>query len=139
MNRDEKAAAVADLQSRFNRASVALVATSQGLSVAKMQQLRRALRQAGGEYKVAKNTLARRALEDTMYARLAEHPGVEGGGFGFVDALLRMTGMGSDDGGKGGDDPDVFHGRPGLNVWHVTLVAVGAGCVQCPIHEMNAR
>ena len=43
--------------------------------------------------------------------------------------------MGSDDGGNGGDDPDVFHGRLGLNARHITLVAVGAGCVQHPVRD----
>ena len=72
MNREEKAAAVAALNERFKQATVTLLATSNGLSVAKMQQLRRALKQAGGEYKVAKNTFARRALKDTAYAKLGE-------------------------------------------------------------------
>jgi hypothetical protein len=67
--------------------------------------------------------------------RAAEHPGIEGGGFGFVDALLGVTGMGSDDGGDGGDDAGVFHGRLGLNAWHVTLVAVGAGGAQHPVRD----
>lgn len=70
MNREEKAAAVTALQEQFKRAKVAVLATSRGLSVGKMQRLRRALKQAGGEYKVAKNTLARRALQDTAYGRL---------------------------------------------------------------------
>jgi large subunit ribosomal protein L10 len=72
VNREEKAASVAALRDRFRQATVALVATSQGLSVAKVQQLRRALKNAGGELKVAKNTLARRALKETAYARLEE-------------------------------------------------------------------
>ena len=43
--------------------------------------------------------------------------------------------MGSGDGGNGGDDPDVFHGRLGLNARHVTLVAVVAGHVQRSIRD----
>jgi large subunit ribosomal protein L10 len=70
VNREEKAATVADLQARFKQATVALVAASQGLSVGKVQQLRRALKQAGGEYKVTKNTFARRAVKDTAYRGL---------------------------------------------------------------------
>jgi large subunit ribosomal protein L10 len=65
VNREEKAANVAALHERFKQATVTLLATSQGLSVAKVQQLRRAVKQAGGEYKVAKNTFARRALKET--------------------------------------------------------------------------
>jgi hypothetical protein len=60
----------------------------------------------------------------------AEHPGIEGGSLGFVDALLGVTGMVSDDRGNGGGDPDGFRGRLGLNARHITLVAVVAGCVQ---------
>src|SRR5258705_4094236 len=62
--------------------------------------------------------------------RAAEHPGIEGGG--FVDALLGVTGAGSDDGGNRGGDAGVFHGRLGLNAPHITLAAVGAGRVQTP-------
>jgi large subunit ribosomal protein L10 len=88
VNQDEKAAAVADLQSRFRRAEVTLVASSTGLSVAKMQQLRRALKAAGGEFKVAKNTLARRALKDTAYERLETlMVGPTGLVFGYADPV----------------------------------------------------
>jgi len=72
VNREEKVASVAELQDRFQRASVTLVASSTGLTVAKTQELRRALRQAGGEFKIAKNTLARRALKDTAFGVLEE-------------------------------------------------------------------
>ena len=88
MNRQEKRDNVSALQERFERASVALVATSRGLSVAKMQQLRQAIRQAGGEYKVTKNTLARRALKQTTFARLeALLEGPTGLVFGYSDPV----------------------------------------------------
>jgi large subunit ribosomal protein L10 len=88
VNRAEKTTGVADLHERFKQAKVTLVATSQGLSVAKMQQLRRALKQAGGEYKVAKNTLARRALKDTAYDRLESLlEGPTGLVFGYSDPV----------------------------------------------------
>jgi large subunit ribosomal protein L10 len=70
VNRAEKAATVAALHDRFKQATVMLLATSQGLGVGQVHQLRRALKQAGGEYKVTKNTFARRALQDTAYGRL---------------------------------------------------------------------
>jgi large subunit ribosomal protein L10 len=88
VNREEKAAAVAALHDRFKQATVTLLATSQGLSVGKMQQLRRALKQAGGEYKVTKNTFARRALKDTAYARLEKLlEGPAGLVFGYKDPV----------------------------------------------------
>ena len=88
MNREEKAANVAALNERFKQATVTLLATSQGLSVAQVQQLRRALKQAGGEYKVAKNTFARRALKETAYAKLEELlEGPTGLVFGYSDPV----------------------------------------------------
>jgi hypothetical protein len=69
--------------------------------------------------------------------RAVEHPGIEGGGFGFVDGFLGVTGMNSGDGGNDGGDAGVFHGSLGLNVRHLTLVAVGGGHVQRSVHEMN--
>jgi len=88
VNRDEKAAAVAALNDRFKHATVALLATSQGLSVGKMQELRRALKGVDAEYKVAKNTLARRALHDTAYQKLeALLDGPTGIVFGYKDPI----------------------------------------------------
>ena len=88
MNREQKATTVAGLHDRFKQATVTVLATSQGLSVAKIHQLRRALRQAGGEYKVTKNTLARRALQETAYTRLAAMiEGPTGLVFGYSDPV----------------------------------------------------
>lgn len=88
MNREEKATTVAALHERFNKATVALLATSQGLNVRKIQQLRRALKDAGGEYKVAKNTFARHALKDTAYSRLHDLlEGPTGLVFGYADPV----------------------------------------------------
>ncbi|MBI4515075.1 MAG: 50S ribosomal protein L10 [Deltaproteobacteria bacterium] len=70
MNRAEKADTVAQLQERFQRAAVALVAIPKGLTVAQVTKLRRTIRAAGGEYKVPKNTLARRAIRETAYTKL---------------------------------------------------------------------
>jgi large subunit ribosomal protein L10 len=70
VDRAEKAQLVGELRDRFKQATVAMLAIPQGLSVAEVQQLRHALREAGGEYKVAKNTLARRAIQDTAFASL---------------------------------------------------------------------
>lgn len=88
MNREEKAAAVAALHERFKKATVALLASSQGLNVAKMQQLRRAVKQAGGEYKVAKNTFTRHALQGTGFASLHDLlDGPTGVIFGYADPV----------------------------------------------------
>ena len=67
MNRTEKVDFVSDLEAKLKSAKVALLARYQGLSVAQTNQLRRELRGVGGECKVTKNTLARRALAATEY------------------------------------------------------------------------
>lgn len=72
MTRDEKGAAIAALQEQFSKATMTLVATTTGLNVATVQKLRRELKKAGGEYKVAKNTLTRLALKETAFERLEE-------------------------------------------------------------------
>jgi len=56
---------VADLADRFNRATGAIVAEFRGLSVEEMRGFRGALRKADLDFKVVKNTLARRAVAGT--------------------------------------------------------------------------
>jgi len=68
VNRDEKVTSVAELRERFSRASVALVAANLGLTAAESRALRRSLRGAGGELKVAKHTLSKIAMQETRYA-----------------------------------------------------------------------
>lgn len=70
MKRVEKEAVVAALQAKFQHAQVALLASPSGLTVAQVTQLRKQLRSVGGEFKVAKNTLARLAVADTEYAAM---------------------------------------------------------------------
>ena len=62
--RPEKVAVVDEVKSRFDGASAALLTEYRGLNVAALAQLRRALREAGGELKVYKNTLVRFAARD---------------------------------------------------------------------------
>lgn len=88
MTREEKVQEVADLQARFSRANVAVVASAKGLNVAKMQQLRRELKKVGGEFKVAKNTLTRLAVRDTAFGKLEELlSGPTGLVFGYDDPI----------------------------------------------------
>jgi large subunit ribosomal protein L10 len=70
VNREEKATQVAELHERFSSASVALVTTNLGLTVAQANALRRAMKSVKAEYKVAKHTLVKRALADTRYVNL---------------------------------------------------------------------
>jgi large subunit ribosomal protein L10 len=88
VNRTEKTESIAELQARFQRAAVTFVAIPKGMTVAQVTQLRRTMRAAGGEYKVAKNTLARRALKETAYAKLDTLlEGPTGLVFGYTDPV----------------------------------------------------
>lgn len=64
MARPEKVAAVEDLTQRFTNAQAALLTEYRGLGVTEMAEVRNALRAAGADYKVSKNTLARIAVRD---------------------------------------------------------------------------
>lgn len=73
MPRPEKATAVQEIAGRFNEASAALLTEYRGLSVAELQELRRALRAADADYKVLKNTLTRIAVKEVGLEELVEH------------------------------------------------------------------
>jgi large subunit ribosomal protein L10 len=62
--RPEKVAVVDEVKDRLGSASAALLTEYRGLSVSSLAQLRRQLREAGGEMKVYKNTLVRFAARD---------------------------------------------------------------------------
>ena len=66
MTREEKAQVVAELKEVMDRASGMYFTDFQGMTVEQTTNLRNELRKAGVTYKVAKNTLIRRALEDTL-------------------------------------------------------------------------
>jgi len=71
--RTEKAESVTTLTAKLKAAPSMYVTDFTGLNVARITDLRRRLRQAGGEYVVVKNTLARRALNDARVAGLDAH------------------------------------------------------------------
>jgi large subunit ribosomal protein L10 len=70
--REGKAEVVEAVRTRLDEASGALVTEYRGLTVAEMATLRKSLRAAGGDYKVFKNTLVRRAVSGSDHAPLAE-------------------------------------------------------------------
>lgn len=72
MNRDEKAAIVAELSDSFNRAKFSVVADYCGLTVSDLENIRRDLRQASSEIRIAKNTLLKRAVTDTSCESLSD-------------------------------------------------------------------
>jgi large subunit ribosomal protein L10 len=72
LNREEKAAIVAELNDSFNRAKFSAVADYCGLTVADLEKIRRNLREASSEIRIAKNTLLRRAVADTSCESLID-------------------------------------------------------------------
>jgi large subunit ribosomal protein L10 len=72
MDRSQKADSVASLNAVFNQAGVVVVTRNLGLTVAQSTDLRTKIRDAGATYKVAKNRLAKLAIQDTNYVGLGE-------------------------------------------------------------------
>jgi large subunit ribosomal protein L10 len=71
MDRAEKKELVATLSEVFKTTNVVVVAHYSGLTVAQMQTLRKQMKQAGASVKVAKNRLAKIALDGTDVASIA--------------------------------------------------------------------
>ncbi|MGB4864121.1 MAG: 50S ribosomal protein L10 [Tepidiformaceae bacterium] len=63
---------LAEIKDRMERASIAISADYRGLSVAQITELRRALRPAGAEVKIVKNTLAAMAAKAAGRDNMAE-------------------------------------------------------------------
>ena len=62
--RPEKVAVVDEVRERLSSANAALLTEYRGLGVGELARLRRSLREAGGEYKIYKNTLVRFAVRE---------------------------------------------------------------------------
>ncbi len=75
MRKEQKSAVVESLSQRLKRANIALVSEYRGMTAAESTEVRRRLRAARGELRVAKNTLIRRAIKDTAFAQLGEKLG----------------------------------------------------------------
>lgn len=73
MDRAEKVEAVASLQQAFASSGAVVVAHYAGLSVAEFENLRRQMKAAGGQVKVAKNRLAKLALKDSEIADISAY------------------------------------------------------------------
>src|SRR4030095_9655980 len=72
MDRSQKADLVAELKGVFSETSVVVVTRNLGRSVAQSTDLRLKMRDAGAQFKVAKNRLAKIALEGTQYGSISE-------------------------------------------------------------------
>ena len=72
MDRAQKAEQVEALKQTFNETSVVVVTRNLGLTVAQSTDLRLRMRDAGAQFKVAKNRLALIALEGTRYVPIGD-------------------------------------------------------------------
>jgi len=81
MNRQQKQGVIADVKKLFTESQATFLVHYKGLSVASMQQLRKGLRQQGGELKVTKATLMKIATKDVA--------GIDG----FSDQLKDQVGL----------------------------------------------
>ena len=72
MDRSQKADLVDQLKQVFTETSVVVVTRNLGLSVAQSTELRLKMRDAGAQFKVAKNRLALIALEDSRYKPIGD-------------------------------------------------------------------
>lgn len=64
---------VGEIKERFNGSEAVLLIDYRGLSVKDMQELRRSVREAGGEIKVYKNSLTEIAIRELALPNLDEH------------------------------------------------------------------
>ncbi len=67
MNRSEKTALIEAIKAKTEKASITVVTDFKGMPVEELTNLRVALRNAGCDYLVVKNTLARIAFTDTAH------------------------------------------------------------------------
>jgi large subunit ribosomal protein L10 len=82
----EKAVLIDEIHERFAKTQMAVVAEYRGLEVEELRVLRSKLRAVGAEFKVVKNTLAKRAAEGTTLADLREYfDGPVGVALGYGD------------------------------------------------------
>lgn len=72
MDRAQKQELISSLKDVFSSTGVVVVAHYSGLSVAEMTDLRTKMRAAGGSFKVAKNRLAKLALQGSPYESIAD-------------------------------------------------------------------
>lgn len=71
--RAEKVAVVEEITAKLQAAEAVFITEYRGMSVGQLAGLRRALKPAGGEYKVYKNTLARFAAQNAGLDGLTDH------------------------------------------------------------------
>ena len=88
MNKQEKKEAIDELHEKFARAKTAIITGYSGINVEQITDLRAKLRKSHVEYRVVKNTLARKAVEGTGLEPLKDSfVGPVGIALGFDDVV----------------------------------------------------
>jgi large subunit ribosomal protein L10 len=73
LNRSEKESVLGEVSAQVAQAQSVILAEYRGLGVSAITSLRKQAREKGVHLQVVKNTLARRAVEGTPYAKLSDH------------------------------------------------------------------
>jgi large subunit ribosomal protein L10 len=73
VSRAEKEQELGQLSEAFGRTDSVILMEFRGITVPEVTELRRQVRAVSGEYRVVKNTLARRAMKDTPFDAVASH------------------------------------------------------------------
>ena len=88
MRKDEKQEVINELHEKFSKAKTAVLTGYSGINVEQITDLRAKLRKSHVEYRVVKNTLARKAVEGTGLAPLKDYfVGPIGIALGFDDPV----------------------------------------------------
>lgn len=86
--RTEKVLAVSEIREKFEKSQACVLTNYRGIDVATMTRLRRNMRDAGIDYRVIKNTLAKLALSELGISGLDEHlEGPTAIAFGMMDPV----------------------------------------------------
>ena len=64
---EQKQVVIDEIKEKFDNAKSVVLFDPRGLNVSEVNELRRALRESGSDYKVYKNTLTKRAIADSNY------------------------------------------------------------------------
>jgi large subunit ribosomal protein L10 len=109
--REQKQKDLEALAEQFKASSSAMFVGFKSMSVSKDQELRNTLRQAGAQYAVVKNTLARKAAEGTPFEQAAEHfKGVTAVALGKGDVVTLSKAVSK----FAKDNPEVFTFKAGV-------------------------
>lgn len=88
MNREEKAAAISELNEGIGSATNAFLISFKGITVPQVTELRKHVRESGSDYVVVKNTLALIAVKDSpLVALKAQFKGETAVAFNQTDAV----------------------------------------------------